>query len=80
MPQDFTDCVKRGGRVVTQILKGNKYKKVCYDKSGKRYEGETRTKKKAKSFKKPTQIEQSRALVIDLRKLKEHFDENFRNK
>lgn len=79
MPQDFTDCVNSGGKVVTRKLKGGKYLHICYDKDGKSYTGEVRTKKKEKSSRKPTQIEQSRALAVDLRKLKEHFD-NIRNK
>jgi len=80
MPKDFIDCQKRGGRIVTEKLKGNKYKHICYDKNGKRYEGEIKTKKKAKSFKKNrfNQIKKSRILISDLKRLKNHFDENYR--
>jgi len=73
MPQDFIDCVNSGGKVVTETLKGNKYRHVCYDKKGAHY-GETKTrKKKVKANDK--KIEDSKILVADLRRLKEYFDE-----
>ena len=76
MPEDFTKCVDSGGKVVTKNLKGNRYIHICYDKNGNSYKGEVKIKKKAKAKKKKkmNQIEKSRALVSDLRKLKEHFD------
>jgi len=74
MPKDFLNCVNSGGRVVTQRLKGNRYRQVCYDKKG-RHEGEVKTKKKEKSNKNTKQIKKSRLLVTDLRRLNEHFDE-----
>lgn len=76
MPADFTKCVDDGGKVVTKNLKGHKYIHICYDKKGNSYEGEVKTKKKAKARKKKkaNQIEKSRALVSDLRRLKDHFD------
>jgi len=46
MPADFERCVKRGGRVRTLKLKGNKYIHICY-LNGKSYRGEVKTKKKA---------------------------------
>jgi hypothetical protein len=76
MPKDFTDCVKSGGKVVTKQLKGNRYINICYGKNGKSYSGEIKTKKKSKGFKqRANQIKKSRALVNDLQKLKDHFNE-----
>jgi len=73
MPKAFTDCVNSGGKVVTKNLKGNKYIHICYDKSGKAHSGEVKTKKKSKSAKE--QIKNSKALVVDLKRLKKHFDD-----
>lgn len=85
MPKDFTDCVKAGGKVITETLKGNRYRHVCFDKSG-RHEGEIKNNKnKGKSSrsiklrKNDKKIEESKALVADLKRLKEHFDD-LRNK
>lgn len=80
MPKDFLNCQKRGGKVVTEQLKGNRYRHICYDKKGKRFEGEVKLRKnKSKSFKRNKkrfdQIKKSKALVSDLQKLKKHFDE-----
>lgn len=80
MPKGFTDCEKSGGKVVTKKLKGNRYIHICYDKNGKSYSGEVKTKKKkSKGFKKnhrkANQIKKSRALVDDLQRLKKYFDE-----
>jgi putative hemolysin len=44
MPQDFTECVKNGGKVRTIQLKGGKYMHVCYDKNGS-HSGEVKEKK-----------------------------------
>jgi len=44
MPEAFDNCVKKGGRVRTISLSGNKYKRVCY-LGGKSYSGHTKTKK-----------------------------------
>lgn len=76
MPKDFLDCQRRGGKIVTEKLKGNRYRHICYDKNGKRYAGEIKVKKKAKKSKKnkANQIKKSRALVSDLQRLKSHFD------
>ena len=73
MPEDFTNCVNSGGKVVTKKLKGNKYMHICYDKKGKPHSGEVKTKKKEKSAEE--QIKNSKALVADLKRLKQHFDE-----
>lgn len=74
MPEAFTKCVDAGGKVVTKKLKGNKYIHICYDKNGDPHSGEVKTKKKkAKSAKE--QIQNSKALVADLRRLKKHFDD-----
>jgi len=77
MPKAFTNCVNSGGKVVTKNLKGNKYMHICYDKNGKSHSGEVRTKKKGKSA--AEQIKNSKALVVDLKRLKQHFDD-IRNK
>lgn len=81
MPKGFTNCVNSGGKVVTKNLKGNKYIHICYGKDGKTYTGEVKTrKKKSKASRNYKQkIRNSRALVEDLRRLKKHFDENYRN-
>ena len=44
MPKGFDNCVKRGGRVKTLTLKGNKYMRVCW-LNGKSYSGHIKTKK-----------------------------------
>lgn len=80
MPKDFLNCQKGGGKVVTEKLKGNRYRHICYDKKGKRYEGEIKVRrKKSKAFNKSkerfNQIKKSKALVSDLQRLKKHFDE-----
>lgn len=77
MPKGFTNCVNSGGKVVTKKLKGNKYIHICYGKDGKTYTGEVKKRKNKASFKK--KIRNSRALVEDLRRLKKHFDANYRN-
>lgn len=80
-PKAFTDCVNSGGKVVTKKLKGDRYIHICYGKDGKSHTGEIKTKKKEKSVEQVAKekIEQSRVLIEDLRRLKEHFDENHRN-
>ena len=82
MPKDFTNCVNSGGKVVTQKLKGNRYRHVCYDKNGDRHEGEIKIKKKKskssrrnKRKKNNKRIKESKALVADLKRLKRHFDD-----
>lgn len=44
MPAAFENCVKKGGKVRTIKLKGDKYMHVCY-LNGKAYDGEVKTKK-----------------------------------
>ena len=81
IPSDFEKCVKNGGKVVTKKLKGNKYIHVCYDKNGKSYTGEVKTKKKSKAFygnNYKKKIKESRVLAKDLLRLKKHFDDNYR--
>jgi hypothetical protein len=84
-PQNFVSCINSGGKVVTKQLKDNKFVHICYGKDGKSYTGEikTRKKKKAKAkamvFDHKKKIKESRDLAIDLRRLKEYFDENYRN-
>jgi len=81
MPKDFTNCVKAGGKIITENLKGNRYRRVCFDKNG-RHEGEIKTKKKksksSRSIKRKRnakRIRESKALVADLKRLKKHFDD-----
>jgi len=85
-PSPFNNCVKNGGKVVTKQLKGNKYMHICYDKNGKAYPGEIKTKKKkttsgwfSKSKKKYGNFEKEKAQIADLLKLKDYFDEKYRN-
>lgn len=80
IPQDFTDCVKNGGRVVTKSLKKNKYIHICYDKNGKPHSGEVKTKKEQSSSKKEAeekQIKDSKVLVESLKELQQYFNTNF---
>jgi putative hemolysin len=73
MPKEFTDCVKKGGRVVTKKLKGNKYIKICYDKDGNSHAGEVKTKKKSEKSEK-SKIENSKQLARKLLQLQKHFN------
>jgi hypothetical protein len=75
MPKDFTNCVNAGGKVVTKNLKGNKYIHICYDKKGDAHSGEVKTRKKKKTKSAKEQIENSKVIVADLKRLKKHFDE-----
>ncbi len=34
MPENFTACIKGGGRVITKKLSGNKYIRICFPKGG----------------------------------------------
>jgi hypothetical protein len=80
MPQDFENCVKNGGRVVTKSLKKNKYIHICYDKKGNSYSGEVMTKKTDKKKSKANfdkKISDAKALVRSLEGLKKYFNENF---
>jgi len=45
MPAAFESCVKRGGRVRTKTLSGNRYMRICYI-GGKSFAGEVKTRKK----------------------------------
>jgi putative hemolysin len=73
MPKEFTDCVKKGGRVVTKKLKGNKYIKICYDKDGNTHASEVKTKKKSEKSEK-SKIENSKQLARKLLQLQKHFN------
>jgi len=44
MPKAFLKCVKKGGKVRTKSLGGNRYKKICY-LGNKSYSGHTHKKK-----------------------------------
>lgn len=44
MPKAFMECAKKGGRVRTKKLKGDKYMHMCF-KDGKSYAGEVKTSK-----------------------------------
>jgi hypothetical protein len=74
MPQDFVDCIKNGGRVVTKKLKNGKYIKICYDKEGNSHNGEV---KKSKDTAEKYKIEESKKLVEGLLELKNHFNTNY---
>jgi hypothetical protein len=76
MPKNFMDCVANKGKVVTKQLKGNKYILICYDKDGKSYTSEVKTKKKKAA---KVTIEKAKAQVTSLLKLKKYFDKNYRN-
>jgi hypothetical protein len=47
MPADFDRCVKKGGRVRTKLLSGDRYMRICF-KGGKSYAGEVKEAKHAK--------------------------------
>jgi len=48
MPEDFTKCVREGGRVVTKKIGEDKYLHICYDKEGKSHSGEVKERKAKK--------------------------------
>jgi hypothetical protein len=85
-PQDFNDCVASGGKVVTKNLKGNRYIRICY-KNGTSYKGEVKKRKNTSSYKgknyyknkkhfaNKKKIRDSKALVEDLLRLKDHFND-----
>ena len=86
MPKNFIDCVKNKGKVITKNLKGGRYLHICYDKDGKAYPGEIKIKKKKttsgwynKSKGKYKGFEKEKAQVMDLLKLKKHFDKKYRD-
>lgn len=76
MPKEFTNCVKNGGKVVTEKLGKGKYRHVCYDKNNKRFPGEVKTSKKSKANRNRAQIKESRDLVEELHKLQQYFNDN----
>ena len=45
MPQDFLECQKEGGKMVTKKLKGGKYIHLCKTKDGKWTSGEVKQRK-----------------------------------
>ncbi len=47
-PQAFDKCVADGGRMSTISVNKTQYMHVCYDKAGKSYHGEVKTKQRAK--------------------------------
>ena len=50
MPQDFLNCVKAGGKVVTKKLGNGKYIHLCKTKSGKWTRGHTKTKQGSNKY------------------------------
>ena len=44
MPAGFDRCRRRGGRIRTKKLSGNRYLHICF-KDGKSFEGEVKHKK-----------------------------------
>ena len=51
MPKAFDACVKRGGRVRTQVVGADRYRKLCFA-GGKGTAGHTHTRKGARKGKK----------------------------
>jgi len=45
MPKAFMECYRKGGRIRTKKLKGNKYMHICF-LGGKSYAGEVKKKKR----------------------------------
>jgi hypothetical protein len=84
MPQGFTKCVKDGGKVVTEKISNTRYRHVCYDKNNNKFEGEIKIKKRSQSNSRRNRakkkIEESRNLVEELKRLQQHFNENFHSK
>lgn len=74
------DCVKNEGKVVTRSLKGNKYVKICYDKKGNSYSGIVKIRRKKPVTNKPrsekSYIKSAKIQLVDLLRLKDHFDKN----
>lgn len=75
MPQAFLDCVKRGGKVRTQVINKKKgtYMHICYI-DGKSYPGEVKTKKKKASI-----IEMAKELLAELKGLLEYWNDRRKN-
>lgn len=48
MPKAFDSCVKRGGRVRTKTLEGNKYMRICFI-GGESFADHVKTSKQGKS-------------------------------
>lgn len=52
MPKEFDECVRKGGKVRTETLSGNRYRHVCYPKGGgKPVKGYVKVKKGSKKGK-----------------------------
>ena len=87
MPKSFMDCVKNNKKIVTKKLNDNKYVLVCYDKNGKSYTSEIKTRKKKAATNNENLVIKNENLVIkeakiqvgSLLKLKKYFDKNYRN-
>ena len=80
MPKSFMDCVKNNKKIVTKELKGNKYVLICYDKNGKSFTSEIKTrKKKTATNNENSVIKKAKIQVNSLLKLKKYFDKNYRN-
>ena len=47
MPKEFLNCIRKGGKVFTKKLKGDKYIKICKI-GGKSYSSEVHSRKDSK--------------------------------
>jgi len=87
MPEDFMNCVKNGGRVVTKNLKDDKYIKICYDKEGNSYSGEVKKKQKQTAnnnfnkerYRQQKQIDDSKIMAKKLLELRDIVHEKYHN-
>ena len=46
MPAAFDECVKAGGRVITQTLPEGRYLHICYDTAGQAHAGHVKKRKR----------------------------------
>lgn len=74
MSKDFINCVNSGGKVVTEKLKGNKYRHVCYDKNGTKHNGEIKVKKGNNGNKK---IKSYKVLIGKLKELERFYNSEY---
>ncbi len=74
VPKPFTNCVNRGGKVITKVISKKKgtYMHICYI-GGKSYPGEVKTKKKSKAFKEL--IVFAKNTIKELMDLKGHWND-----
>lgn len=75
MPQNFNNCVKTGGKVITKKLKNGKYVRVCFDKKGNSYVGEV--KKREKNYRKT--VKKAKATKEELTVLQKLINGKYHN-